>query len=825
VVSLVLVSHSRKLALAVRDLVRQMAGSELTIAIASGVGERHQELGTDAVYIAKTLKKACGPDGALVLMDLGSAVLSTETALELIDPGLHERVRLCAGPLVEGALAAAVLAAANSSLDDVFQEAQRALAAKEEQLGGNSLPSQRPIATPSSDADELVLRINNEHGLHARPAANLIRTLGKYKADIQITNETSGRGPASARSMTCLALLQVSKGDQIRVRATGVDRAAALSEISELAAKGFGEAPAETVAIRAIVKGRDERGIPASEGIAIGPLVALRDLSISIPQDLTDNPSGEIDKVTSAIARVRAVIASEPPASREAKDILDAQELILEDPVLAEKVKGLVETNRWNAALAWMTATSELNDLYQKMDDSYLRARAADIRDIGRRVLRELSGEVAPTIRLERPSILFGDELLASDAVACDSTLVLGVITRDGSPTAHGSILLRTHGIPMIVGVDWLDGKSIEGVTAAMDGGTGEVWLDPDPEILARLSAKKNERQAQQEEAAKSRTLPSLTLDDVRIEVLANVGNVHDAETAAQNGAEGIGLLRSEFLFLSRADAPSEKEQEQALREIFSAIMGTMIVRTLDIGADKPLAFQPQRRENNPFLGVRGIRSSLRNPDFFSAHLRAILAAAAGRDVWLMLPMVSVVDEIHQTRALLETAHDKLEADGRDHLWPVKLGVMIEVPSAALMAEQLAEEAEFFSIGTNDLTQYVMAAERGNGALGNLQDALQPAVLRLMKKVANSAAITARHVSICGDAASDPVAAAVFAGLGIRSLSVRPKQTAEIKALFRQLKYSELTSLAHDALQCVDADHVRAICRECFTKNALIPTL
>ncbi len=307
--------------------------------------------------------------------------------------------------------------------------------------------------------------------------------------------------------------------------------------------------------------------------------------------------------------------------------------------------------------------------------------------------------------------------------------------------------------------------------------------------------------------------------------MLANVGNVNDAEAAAQNGAEGIGLLRSEFLFLSRTEAPSEREQEQALRDIFNAIPGTVIVRTLDVGADKPLAFQPQPHENNPFLGVRGIRSSLRCPEFFVTHLRAILSAAAGRDAWLMLPMVSIVDEIHQTRSLLERAHEELEAEGRDHLWPVKLGVMIEVPSAALMAEQLAEEAEFFSIGTNDLTQYVMAAERGNGALGSLQDALQPAVLRLMKKVANSAAITARHVSICGDAASDPIAALVFVGLGIHSLSVRPKQAAEIKALFRQLKYSDLTALAHDALQCVDADHVRAICREYLTRNVLSPTL
>ncbi len=822
-VSLVLVSHSRKLALAVRDLVRQMAGPELTVAVASGVGARHLELGTDAVYIAKILKKACGPDGALVLMDIGSSVLSTETALELIDPSLHQRIRLCAGPLVEGALAAAVQAAANSGLNEVFREAQRALAAKEQQLGEDEPPVVQPISKSSDHTEEIVITIRNEHGLHARPAANLIRALAKYTADVQITNQTSGRGPVPARSMTSLALLQINKGDHVRVRASGADRIAALAEISELAAKDFNEVVPESSRVLAPVKGQGQKGIPAADGIAVGPLATLRDLPLSLPKTFAGNPTVELEKLMSAIARVQAAIASESPASREAKEIIEAQALILDDPVLIEKLKELIR-NHCSAARAWMTANTELSELYRKMDDPYLCARAADVRDIGRRVLRELVGESSTAVRLERPSILFTDELLASDAVTCDPGMVLGAITMQGSPTAHSSILLRTRGIPMVVGVDWLDEKMCEGVTVAMDGGTGEIWLDPSTDVVAKLSAKKKEQRAQQVEAAKSRTQPSVTLDDVRIEVLANVGNVNDAVAAAQNGAEGIGLLRSEFLFLSRPQAPSEKEQEQALREIFAAIQGTIIVRTLDVGADKPLAFQPQKHENNPFLGVRGIRLALQYPDFFLGHLRAILAAAAGRDVWMMLPMISVADEIQQTRSLLERAHETLDAEGREHLWPVKLGVMIEVPSAALMAEQLAAEAEFFSIGTNDLTQYVMAAERGNGALGNLQDALQPAVLRLMKKVANSAAITARHVSICGDAASDPIAAAVFAGLGIHSLSVRPKQAAEIKALFRRLKYSDLTALAHDALQCVDADHVRSICRESLA-NHVVPAL
>ncbi len=449
-VSLILVSHSRKLALAVRDLVRQMAGPELTIAVASGVGARHQELGTDAVHIAKVLKKSCGPDGALVLMDLGSAVLSAETALELIDPRVREKVRLCPGPLVEGALAAAVQAAANSSLDDVFREAQRALAGKAEQLGGNGLLSLQPPTQNSADSDEIVIEIKNEHGLHARPAANLIRALGRYKADVEITNQTSGRGPAPARSMTSLALLQVNKGDRVRVRATGVDRVAALAEISQMAEKGFGEAAAATTPAPVPVKAQGHTGIPASDGIAIGPLVALRDLPITIPENLAENPEAELAKLKSVIERVRAAIADEHPASREAKEIIEAQALILDDPVLAEKLRTLVEKNRWHAARAWVTANSELTDLYQKMDDPYLRARAADVRDIGRRVLRELSGEATTAIHLEHPSILFTDELLASDAAACDPAMVLGVISTarksDGAQLDSSADARNPHG-------------------------------------------------------------------------------------------------------------------------------------------------------------------------------------------------------------------------------------------------------------------------------------------------------------------------------------------------------------------------------------------
>ena len=813
-VSLVLVSHSKKLALATRALIRQVSGADVRIMVASGVGNGHNELGTDAVHIAEVLKRSCRPDGALVLMDLGSAVLSAETALELLQPEIRGKVRLCPGPLIEGAMAAAVQASAGSDLDTVCAEAQRALAAKQQQLSPSTSPSFDNAA--GGEAAEIVVTLVNEHGLHARPAANLVRALSKYSSDVQISNESNGRGPASTRSLTSLSLLQANQGHRLRVRAVGADRAAAIAEVSALAARRFGDASIGTLSIPRVIETATnrQRGVPASEGIAIGPLQVLRLVPVVPKTSEPEAPAVEFEKLMTAIKAVQATVPNKAQVPNEADEILGAQALILSDPVLLDKVRLLLEQKHLSAAPAWMEASNELSTMYQGMDDEYLRARAADVRDIAQRVLRELVGEKAGTIELERPSILLTYELLASEAALCDPRQVLGVISQTGSATAHSAIVLRGRGIPMIVGVGWLNGASLEEKTVAFDGATGEIWIAPDEQIVAMLTERKRVRQAEKEEAAKRREQPSVMLDGVRMEVLANVGNVADAAAAAKNGAEGVGLLRSEFLFLSNPEAPSEGVQYAMLREIFSAIPGNIIVRTLDVGADKPLPFLPRTQEQNPFLGVRGIRLALEHPQFFLTHLRAILLAAAGREAWLMLPMIAVAEEIRRTRDLLQKAHEQLQAEGRSHLWPIKLGIMIEVPSAALMAEQLAEEAEFFSIGTNDLTQYIMAVERGSAALARLQDALHPAVLHVVKAVVDGALARERHVSVCGDAASDPLAALVFAGLGIRSLSVRPKQVAEIKDLFRHVRAADLLQLAKSALGCEDAETVRSLARE-----------
>lgn len=835
-VGLVLVSHSRKLAESVRELVLQMTAPGFPIAVAGGVGDNYNDLGTDAVHIADVLQKLSCPDGVLVLMDLGSAVLSAQTALELLASSGGRPIRLCPAPLVEGAIAAAVQAQAGGSLEEVAREAELGLAAKQQQL-----QSENAVEVPSTEAQnltntpgetaELVLTVENQHGLHARPAAALVQAVSRFSSSVEVSKLTSGRGPVPARSLTSLSLLQVRQGDRIKVVVSGSDCQAALQMIRALAAAGFGEkadvmpAPSPQMARPAT----GARSFPGSDGIAIGPLTRLQAAELPGDDEPAGEPAAELKKLTAAMKSVsdqlRRDTVHDSKASAGSGDILEAQALILGDPVVLTKLQSLLETDRLSASRAWIEVTRELAAQYQAMDDPYLRERAADVRDIARRVLRQIKGgESEPPIRLSHPAILFTDELLPSEAAGCDPATVLGVITSKGSATSHSAIILRTLGIPMVVGATGI-GEGEIGRTVAMDGSTGEVWIDPHAQILSRLEKSKQVQMERRMRAEVARSQPSVTLDGTHMQVFANVGNARDAIVAAENGADGVGLLRTEFLFVSRGQAPSEDEQILALREIFAPISGPVVVRTLDVGADKPLPFLPQPEEHNPFLGVRGIRLSLRSPDLFLPHLRAILRSGVDHETWLMFPMISLVEEVAEALRLLEQAHQQLQTQRIPHAWPIKRGVMVEVPSAALVSEELAEDLDFFSIGTNDLTQYTMAAERGNAAVGELQDALHPAVLRLMKTVVESASTRQRHVSVCGEAASDPASAAIFAGLGIRELSVRPGQIAEIKAMFRGLRIGDLQQLAREALHHQDAAAVRKLVRDCFDALSRDPVL
>jgi phosphocarrier protein FPr len=761
-VALVLVSHSRALAEATARLARQMTGETVAIACAAGTGPDQSELGTDAAAIANAITAVDSPAGTVVLMDLGSALLSADLARELLDPEIADRVTLTAAPFVEGAVAAAARAGAGASRADVAHEARRALEPKAAHLGeATDAPAAPQPAAEAPDAEaEAVIR--DPAGLHARPAARIVALAATFAATLTLANASRDGVAVPADSMVALAGLGARHGDTLRISARGPDAGRAVAAVADLITSFAGTEDAPPPVERG---GDASRAIAVAPGIAIGPLVRLERPAPVVPLASADDLDAEIAQLTAAIALAEDTLAAGPGG-----DILAVQRALLRDPLIVGRARELIARERRNAAAAWQAAIADAAARYAALDDPILKAREADVRDAGLAVLQSLLGTEPAALPAGPPAVVVADDLAPSEAAAFDPARVLGVIDRQGGPTSHAAILLRAAGIPAVAGAAALV-PAAGGEVAALDGATGEVWVDPDPDTAAGI----RQRHAA---VVAAQTAPAgggrVRLQDGReVELWANVSGLADARAARAAGAVGIGLLRTEMLFLDRRDAPSEAEQAAALRDIFAVFAGhPIVVRTLDAGGDKPMPYLHAEREANPFLGVRGIRLMLERPELFERQLRAVLAAGLGHDIRLMLPMVAANEELRRARTHLDRAHADLHAAGIAHAWPVPLGIMVEVPAAALVAARLAEEAAFFSIGTNDLTQYALAAERGHPRLGAFADAAHPAVLRLIREVVEAGRAAGRPVSVCGEAAADPVVAGLLAGLGVNRLSV-----------------------------------------------------
>jgi phosphocarrier protein FPr len=830
-VGIVLVSHSRPLAMATQELVRAMTGPGLSLAVAAGAGENHAELGTDAVEISEAIRAVQAGDGVLVLMDMGSAILSSETALDLMDEKDRRNVRFCPAPFVEGAVAAGVTANLGASLDDVFAEAIGALKQK-----GNALHVEPAVAVApsddgktipaSSEARVLRLTVCNVHGLHARPAACLIGGVKSFQSKITVRNMSNRRGPVSVKSLSALASLEILQDHEIEVSAAGPDAEAALQKIGELAEGGFGEAvpagrqgasPAGVAPARA--SKAPSEPVPISDGLAIGPVFYLRAATFDVPQNQIEDIAAETKRLNDAVAATgNALVQRRGEMAGRVGDanagIYDAQILALQDPELIGHAQRLISDEHKNAAVAWSEANRQIVDRYAALQDTYLRERAADIADVGLQVLERLGVKVSNSAQPAEPSILIADDLTPRQVAALSRNMTLGVILLDGGPTAHSSILLKALGLPALiqargalVNLDRAQPRLV-----AFDGATGKIWLDPAPDFVADLKKRQSQEGERVRREKEASAQPGATADGNRIEIFANVGEIGDAKGAIELGAEGIGLLRTEFLFLNREEAPTEDEQVQALDEIAEQFEEKpVIVRTLDIGGDKEVAYLRMAKEVNPFLGVRALRLCFRREDLFETQLRAILRAAHGRDFKIMFPMVADIGDLARARASLEKAHADLAAKNIPHRWPIEAGIMVEIPSAALQADVLAEQADFFSIGTNDLTQYALAADRGNPDLGLYQDPLHPGVLRLIEMIVGAARKRERPVAVCGEAASDESAALVLVGLGVTELSATAGKIPRLKAALRTHSMKALQQLAASALECRSAGEVRAL--------------
>ena len=669
---------------------------------------------------------------------------------------------------------------------------------------------------------QIELVIKNQTGLHARPAKVLVNLAKQFKSDISLQY---GGKRANAKSMVSVLTLGATRGSDITVQANGVDEEKAIAEIEAAILAGLGdqddhaelqpvpakmEVPVKIPQATQTLEPGVIRGVGAAPGIAVGPIFHFQQVEFNLdrPEVLSANGQMELPEALECAKSQLTELhqqMTEKKLGNEAA-IFEAHKELLDDPELMEAVQARIKTGQ-SSLKAWKATMDERAAAIAALNDPLLAARAADLLDVGKRVLRLMlgikeNGASMPTT----PVVVVARELSPSDTASFDPERVLGFGIVEGGPTSHIAILARALGLPAIVGVDEAM-LALEAKTPViLNGNDGTLTVNPAADVLERAKLSQRRWLEYRRFAQEQASLPAITQDGHRVDVTANAGSIADAAEALNMGADGIGLLRTEFLFLERTTAPSEEEQHNVYRAI-AETMKTLpvIVRTLDIGGDKPLPYIQLKPELNPFLGERGIRLCLNRPELFREQLRAILRAAPYGNLRIMFPMVSDLAELHQARALIEELRRELDGP------PVEIGIMVEVPSAALMADVFAPEIDFFSIGTNDLTQYTLAMDRGNSALASKHDGLHPAVLRLIAQTIDAAHKHGKRADICGELGSDSAAIPILLGLGMDELSVSIPSVPTVKAQVRSLKISDLQSLAREALNCSTAQEVRAL--------------
>jgi phosphocarrier protein FPr/phosphocarrier protein len=659
------------------------------------------------------------------------------------------------------------------------------------------------------------LEVALEHGVHARPAAALAACARRFTAEIVL--RTADRG-ADARSVVGLMTLGLRKGDSVTVRARGLDAAEACAALADLLTGGLHEVPASPppappappppTSAPANDDPKRLRGVAGSPGLAVGPAFRFAAADLAAPET-GQGPEVEAAALTRARAEARARLArGATGADRHRREILEAHAEMLDDPDLVGRAAREIAAGA-SAGRAWRAAARASADALRALDDPRLNERAADLLDVERQVLAVLYGASSAAPVPPEGAILLADELLPSELAGLDAARIAGICTAGGGPTSHVAILAASMGVPALVAAGPRVLAIPDGAPLILDADRGELHLQPEPwEVEALRTALAARRRRAECDLARAPE-PALTADGRRVEVFANLGAAAEAARAVNLGAEGCGLLRTEFLFLERETAPGEDEQAAQYQAVVDGLGARpLVIRTLDAGGDKPLAYLPLPHEENPALGLRGVRTSLWRPDLLRIQLRAILRVRPLGAASIMLPMVASIGELRAVRAALESARAEL---GLETTPP--LGLMIETPASALLAEPLAAEADFFSIGTNDLTQYVLAMDRTNPQLAAQADALHPAVLRAIDLTAKGARVHRRPVSVCGGLASDPVAVPILVGLGVFKLSVTPAMAPRIKALIRTLDGRDCQAAAQAALDLHSAAEVRALAR------------
>ncbi|MBC2398484.1 phosphoenolpyruvate--protein phosphotransferase [Clostridium tetanomorphum] len=564
-------------------------------------------------------------------------------------------------------------------------------------------------------------------------------------------------------------------------------------------------------------------GISASSGIAIGKALILKDNNSEILSKKVDNVQDENERFKLAVEKgkqqlEKTIVKTKEKLGEEKSKIFEAHLLMLDDPEFVGTISSKILNEKVNSEYAVKTTSEELALIFEQLDDDYMRERAADIKDVSNRLINILMGAENVSIGdIEEECIIIAKDLTPSDTAQIDKEKVLGFATEIGGVTSHSAIIARSIGIPAVLGI----GKEISTVKEndllILDGAKGVLIVNPNEETLNDYKSKMEDEEEIRKNLLQYKELESVTIDNRKVEIAANIGSVEDAENAINNGAEGVGLFRTEFLYMSKQELPSEEEQFIAYKEVLQKLKGNpVIIRTLDIGGDKKLSYLPIQEELNPFLGYRAIRLCLDRKDIFKTQLRALLRASHYGKLKIMFPMISSLQELREGKAVLEQCKTELKNEGIAFNEEVEVGIMIEIPSAAVISDALAKEVDFFSIGTNDLIQYTIAVDRMNEKVSYLYDFFNPAVLRLIKTVIDNGHKEGKYVGMCGEMAGNINLIPLLLGMGLDEFSMSASSVLKARSKIRSLKYEDCKTLVPKVMELGTSHEIRE-----FLKNSI----
>ncbi|MCT4535931.1 phosphoenolpyruvate--protein phosphotransferase [Halodesulfovibrio sp.] len=820
-VGIVLVSHCRRLAEGLHGIIEQITQGAVPVALAAGSNDEEHPIGTDPAKVLSAIQQVQQGDGVLVLMDLGSAILSAETAIDLLPEDQQRKVYMSSAPLVEGAMAAAIQIAAGADMEAVLKDAETIVRAKAKQLGveepnGHARSPHVEEETPPAreKSEEISIVVPNRLGLHARPAARIVGTLGGYVADVWLIRKTES---ASARSLNQITMLAVQQGETIQFRAVGVDAKDALSALTALAEENFGDVDKPDYSLRNA--SMSAGGIAAAPGTALGPIVWYRPMLPTVEKTVASDSEVEMIRLAEAIAMARIELADlEYKASGSADSAEEAEffalhSMLLDDPYITCSAHDFMTKSKYTAEAAWSETIDKTMERYRTLQNEYVRGRAADVLDVGIRVLRALTGEKFVGPEIAEPSILVATDLGPSDMVELDMENVLGIVTQEGGATSHVAVFARALKIPAVAGVHQLLEPLQDGDIIGLNGATGEVWISPDAAKTNELKMLRSQWDEHVQDVRLKTVAPAVTRDGKTVRVEVNAKSVEEIPGALESGADSIAILRTEDLYLNRVIPPSEEEQVEVYTKAAELLKGEpLVIATADLGGDNQLPYLEQHAaERHSCFDKRGIRFSLAHKELFLHQIKAILRVAADHPLKMLLPMVSQVTELRDVHSIINEVRAMLKKENIACAANIEVGVVIEVPSAVFLADQLAREADFFVLGGDDLARYVMVYDPKNSVLGTEYDEVHPAILRIIRDIIAVAHEAGIPVSVGGEVTSNLQAVFVLVGLGVDSLAVAPNSIEQTKDLIRTIVTSDAKEIAVEAMELPDASSVKTL--------------